>query len=222
MSDNKSQTIAVKLPFPKIVCDDCLSVCVYHKDTSDSGSEPWLQCTGCGKQWPNTAAAVEKQDCELDNINDAIRELSAFKPNALDRLQRLADKLFAGRVNRSGILPPGLTYVPIEPKEKAVDMVDLPDSSEAVALVPNHPVQPLVTDKDGIVRFKANAIVRFLLDRGSIDLNQLACTPFSQEDWVQFAQLIGYSLCGFGDLPYVDDDHYERASTMKGEQPCSR
>lgn len=74
-----------------------------------------------------------------------------------------------------------------------------------------HPVQPLETDSSGVLRFKKNAIVRFLLDAGPFDMNQLALMPFSQEDREQFAQLIGYSLSGFGELSYVSDETYERA-----------
>ncbi len=75
----------------------------------------------------------------------------------------------------------------------------------------NHPVQPLIVDSDGVQRFKQNAIVRFLLDAGPFSMNALALMPFSDEDRGQFAQLIGYSLAGFGDLPYVSDGDYSRA-----------
>lgn len=67
----------------------------------------------------------------------------------------------------------------------------------------NHPQQPLVRDKFGVVRFKTNAIVRFLLDRGGFDLNDLARMDFTPEDRAQFAQLIGYSVNGWGELNYV-------------------
>ena len=79
-----------------------------------------------------------------------------------------------------------------------------------------HPVQPLITDEDGFLHFKANAIVRFLLDDGPSDTNRLARIPFSREDRVQFAQLIGYPLAGFGELSYVSDEDYERASNVNG------
>jgi hypothetical protein len=36
------------------------------------------------------------------------------------------------------------------------------------------PIQPLYTDEHGTVRFRANALVRFLLDNGGIDMNKLA------------------------------------------------
>jgi len=80
------------------------------------------------------------------------------------------------------------------------------------------PIQPLV-DVDGKTRFQGNAIVRMLLDwakpRG-MDLNAIACLEFSNADRQQFAQLIGYSLSGYGELPYVDDEAYEAAAEMEG------
>lgn len=76
------------------------------------------------------------------------------------------------------------------------------------------PVQPIVQDDDGVARFKANRIVQYLLDNGGIDLNSLARIDFPQEDREQFAQLIGYSLSGFGELSYVRDDTYAAAARM--------
>lgn len=76
-----------------------------------------------------------------------------------------------------------------------------------------HPVQPLENDNYGVLRFKQNAIVCFLLDAGPFDMNQIARMPFNDEDREQFAQLIGYSLSGFCDLRYVSDETYERASS---------
>lgn len=76
--------------------------------------------------------------------------------------------------------------------------------------MPTHPLQPIV-EIDGIRRFKANAIVQHLLDKGSIDLNMLSVIDFSQEDREQFAQLIGYSVSGFGDLSYVRDETIDAA-----------
>jgi len=77
-----------------------------------------------------------------------------------------------------------------------------------------HPIQPLALDEHGVLRFKSNAIVRYLLDNGGIDMNDLARQGFSQEDSEQFAQLIGYSLSGFGDLSYVSDATYDAADNM--------
>lgn len=82
-------------------------------------------------------------------------------------------------------------------------------------MTPKNPIQPIVTDSNGVLRFKENAIVRYLLDQGGIDLNQLAILEFSRDDRVQFAQLIGYSLSGFGMLSYVDDETYNAADAMQ-------
>lgn len=65
------------------------------------------------------------------------------------------------------------------------------------------PLQPIEIDKGGVIRFRANKIVKFLLDAGPFDMNQLACMEFSEEDRAQFAQLIGYSVSGYGDLSYA-------------------
>lgn len=73
-----------------------------------------------------------------------------------------------------------------------------------------HPTQPLYMDRS-VLRFKPNKIVQFLLDNGKSSLNDLAAMPFPKEDWQQFAQLIGYSLNGYGELGYVTDAAYERA-----------
>jgi hypothetical protein len=71
-----------------------------------------------------------------------------------------------------------------------------------------HPRQPLITDPQGVVRFKANAIVRFLMDccaQGRrVDLNDIAALPFSDEDRRQFHQLLGYSQAGYWDLPFAE------------------
>lgn len=71
------------------------------------------------------------------------------------------------------------------------------------------PMQSVVRDEHGRLRFHGNAIVRYLLDNGSIDLNELALAGigagFSQQDWTQFYQLIGYSVTGFHELSSVSD-----------------
>ena len=68
-----------------------------------------------------------------------------------------------------------------------------------------HPCQPIYRDSSGVIRFKQNAIVRYLLDKSPEDMNSLALIPFSDEDRAQFAQLIGYSVGGYRELSYVDD-----------------
>ena len=75
---------------------------------------------------------------------------------------------------------------------------------------PAFPQQPLVWD-DSVIRFRENRIVRYLLDAGPFDLNQLALMPFDRDEREQFAQLIGYSVSSWGGLSYVDDERVAEA-----------
>ena len=75
----------------------------------------------------------------------------------------------------------------------------------------HNPIQPLVLDEAGVLRFKENKIVRYLLDNGGLTLNDLATSSFSKDDQEQFAQLIGYSVSGWSTLSYVRDKTYNRA-----------
>ena len=75
-------------------------------------------------------------------------------------------------------------------------------------LAKSTPMQPLIKG-----RFKENKIVSYCLDN-TADLNVIATMNFSVEDREQFAQLIGYSLGGYGDLSYVTDESYYRAENL--------
>jgi len=78
-------------------------------------------------------------------------------------------------------------------------------------IIVKHPIQPLSVDKEGVLRFKENKIIRYLLDKGGVSLNDLAVLNFSDNDREQLSQLIGYSLSGFGDLSHVSDETYHAA-----------
>lgn len=75
---------------------------------------------------------------------------------------------------------------------------------------PRHPMQPIVEEK-GVRRFKRNSIVERLLDNGPFDLNAIARWDVSDDDRVQLAQLIGYTVNGFCELSYVDGEAYHLA-----------
>lgn len=83
-----------------------------------------------------------------------------------------------------------------------------------------HPMQPIEFDGKGVVRFRENRIVRHLLDfakpRGC-GLNEIARMEFSQDDRMQLAQLIGYSVSGYGDLGYASDESVETADRIADE-----
>lgn len=93
-------------------------------------------------------------------------------------------------------------------------------SNENQKLPPN-PMQPFIKDAHGRTRFKANAIVDKLYEfakQHGYGMNEIACDEFSNDDRMQFAQLIGYSLGGYGELSYVTDDAY-KAAQMAADHP---
>jgi hypothetical protein len=98
------------------------------------------------------------------------------------------------------------------------------------------PMQPVYQDDNNVVRFRANAIIRYIIDhagdvvhqgspaidpatgrpmhQGRLDLSKLATLDFPQEDQEQFAQLMGYSVCGYHELSYVSDESCAQASVL--------
>lgn len=60
--------------------------------------------------------------------------------------------------------------------------------------LPPHPMQPVVQDAGGTLRFRGNAIVRSMLDRDGGDLDQIASITAPPEDHVQLAQLLGLEV----------------------------
>lgn len=80
-------------------------------------------------------------------------------------------------------------------------------------------MQPIVWVND-VIRFKQNNIVAYLIDKGSINLNQIAylaadpANGFTQEDQEHLAQLIGYSVAGFGGLSYASPETVEKADEI--------
>lgn len=81
------------------------------------------------------------------------------------------------------------------------------------------PMQPLHRDKYGVIRFVENRIVRDLLDTatkaGLMDMNSIcidACKgKYTDQEQMQFAQLIGYSLGGFEELNYSSQEVIDAA-----------
>lgn len=90
------------------------------------------------------------------------------------------------------------------------------------------PMQPVVQDAHGVLRFRKNAIVCTLLDRDTArgrvypdfparsdgGLNWTGAQGFSQADEEQLAQLIGYSISGYHELPYVSDESVSLANAL--------
>jgi hypothetical protein len=90
-----------------------------------------------------------------------------------------------------------------------------PHADEAAKGGALEPMQPIILDEHGRDRFRENVLVRYILDNGGIDLNHLATVGAPVHDREQFAQLIGYSLAGYGELSYVTDESYYRADAAR-------
>ena len=91
------------------------------------------------------------------------------------------------------------------------------------------PMQEIRWDGKGVIRFRENAIVRALLDFATnrpepdrMSLNEIARTSFSREDREQFAQLIGYSVSGFGELSYVKPSTLAKADAIAAKVAKTR
>lgn len=82
-----------------------------------------------------------------------------------------------------------------------------------------HPDQPQEWDDEGVLRFKKNPLVRRMADR--YGLNELAVDvrTATDDDWRQLAQLIGYSVSGWGSLSYVTDEDWNRVVRESDVEP---
>jgi hypothetical protein len=71
-----------------------------------------------------------------------------------------------------------------------------------------HPLQAIVRANDGVIRFQGNVLVQHLLDSyaGGADALRRACPAADNGDWEHLDQLLGWSVAGFGDLPYVSPE----------------
>jgi hypothetical protein len=85
---------------------------------------------------------------------------------------------------------------------------------------PAFPMQPIVKTASGVIRFAENRIVSALLDfagpRG-MDMNAIARMLFTEEERMQFAQLIGYSVSGYGSLSYASEESVDLADSIANQ-----
>jgi hypothetical protein len=89
-----------------------------------------------------------------------------------------------------------------------------------------HPMQPIVRDGEGVIRFKGNAIVNWLFETGKLNLNEVSALvrrgTFPEEDYVQLTQLLGYSVSGWGDLSTSPPEMVEEADRIAAEMSRGR
>jgi hypothetical protein len=96
--------------------------------------------------------------------------------------------------------------------------IDVPhykqDIAELKAELAKYPLQPMIDS-----RFEANPIIDHMLNYFDLNKVSIWCqqNDIDNKYQEQLAQLIGYSLGGYGDLSYVSDETYDMAD--EGE-PC--
>lgn len=86
------------------------------------------------------------------------------------------------------------------------------------------PDQPMHVDADGVVRFIKNRAVCELYERSlaaGYGLHELAKDAargnYTKDELSQLAQLLGYSVSGFGDLSYADPEDVARLDEQAAE-----
>lgn len=115
----------------------------------------------------------------------------------------------------------------LEEMKSKIDGMDVDDFIDAVHdsrifLDPEVPsvfaMQPVHITEGGIARFVQNRIVVDALNIANLqgfDMNQIAIRAaqggYTKDEQMQFAQLIGYSVDGYGSLSYTTDLSYEEA-----------
>ena len=79
-----------------------------------------------------------------------------------------------------------------------------------------HPLQIIARGADGVIRFRANSLVQQLLASypGGSEALRSACPNADVGDWDQLEQQLGWSVAGYGDLPYVSRESVEAANTV--------
>lgn len=83
-----------------------------------------------------------------------------------------------------------------------------------------NPIQPLVVDSEGVVRYKQNAAVQAMYDAlVAVGIDPFAAItkagPISQDDFGQFTQLLGHSHSGANGQWGVTEEVYQAAKAMR-------
>lgn len=78
-----------------------------------------------------------------------------------------------------------------------------------------HPMQPIGMDSRGVARFKANAVVEWMLETAMeaklFDLNTIGRRGFDIDELEHLMQLIGYSASGYSSLGFVTEESAREA-----------
>jgi hypothetical protein len=184
----------------------------------EAGRNAW-HATGTAviEQWRARAEAAEKErDAERDRLDKSLALSSQIMKERDDLRAQLADYEECAASHSALVRQIDVMMNGEDGAAKQASLCDLIGQlgtklarpADLAGQEPKHPMQPVVLDKVGTLRFKENAIVRFLAqDR----LCELAGMEFSDADREQLVQLIGYSVSGTSNFDFVSNDTYNAA-----------
>jgi len=161
------------------------------------------------------ANPVRKLIAARDELRDQLATMTAERDAWIGRATELQEVVQSAAVSKEW----PKQECPVTGAITDVDPADMAQAHSADGGMVKVPMQPIVIAGDGVVRFKENKMVSHLLDFAEplgCGLNELTRMDFSQEDRMQFAQLIGYSVSGYGDLSYASDESVLRADAIAG------
>ncbi|WP_286778020.1 hypothetical protein [Leclercia sp. UBA1284] len=169
------------------------------------------------------AYAVQVAVLELRKVRDDAAALASLEAEAAEEWTNEQCLEFLSIAFRHAEIKGDLEFDDIRQGVKVVNgsRAAMLQGAEPVTTACKLPMQPLAIDVHGTLRFKENPIVRKLLDYATehgYGLNEIALDEFEAEYQMQLAQLIGYSLSGYGTLSYVTDESYERAAAAAPQQ----
>lgn len=77
-------------------------------------------------------------------------------------------------------------------------------------------MQPIMLAADGVLKFQMNALVNHLVNSypGGADQLRLDCPEANGADWEQLNQLLGWSVQGYSDLPYISAETIKVVDAM--------
>lgn len=181
-------------PEAVVMCEVAKALCIQPYDVSKRDIKIWSAAVLASRpdtEWTDAASTPTAEDYrELQAQHDQLQSRLKATMDALSSAVKTAE--FEGHAHR-----------PWHDSAKALLAGQLPEQA-----VDAHPMQSILLDPAGRPRFKKNSAVEYLAEGR---LNEIACRGYSDEDMTQLAQLIGYSVAGFGELSYVSDADYERA-----------
>ena len=86
---------------------------------------------------------------------------------------------------------------------------------EVEPITGKHPMQAIQLDDRGVARFTKNVIVSEMVERfGDLNAVAEAFLPEHEADYAQLTQMIGYSVCGWGNLHTSPEAEVERAHAI--------